>query len=50
MDRGAWWVTVHRVANSWTQLNRLSTAQYRAKKLHILPLLRIPVKKDDEEA
>ena len=20
MNRGAWWVTVHRVANSWTQL------------------------------
>ena len=20
MDRGAWWVTVHRVAKSWTQL------------------------------
>ena len=27
-----------------------STAQFRAKKLHILPLLRIPVKKDDEGA
>ena len=24
-DRGAWWVTVHRVTNSWTQLERLST-------------------------
>ena len=21
MDRGAWWVTVHRVAKSWTQLS-----------------------------
>ena len=21
MDRGAWWVTVHGVAKSWTQLN-----------------------------
>ena len=25
MDRGAWWVTVHRVAKSWTQLKRLTT-------------------------
>ena len=25
MDRGAWWVTVHRVAKRWTQLNQLST-------------------------
>ena len=24
MDRGAWWATVHEVANSWTQLKRLS--------------------------
>ena len=24
-DRGAWWVTVHRVTNSWTQLEWLST-------------------------
>ena len=23
-DRGAWWITVHRVAKSWTQLKRLS--------------------------
>ena len=23
MDRGAWWVTVHRVAKSWTRLERL---------------------------
>ena len=21
LDRGAWWATVHRVTNSWTQLN-----------------------------
>ena len=21
MDRGTWWVTVHRIAKSWTQLN-----------------------------
>ena len=25
MDRVAWWATVHGVAKSWTQLNRLST-------------------------
>ena len=24
MDRGAWWTTVHRVAQSWTQLKQLS--------------------------
>ena len=24
MDRGAWWATVHRVAQSWTQLKQLS--------------------------
>ena len=27
MDRGAWWAIVHGVAKSWTQLERLSTAQ-----------------------
>ena len=25
MDRGAWWATVHGVAESWTRLKRLST-------------------------
>ena len=53
MDRGAWWAKVHRGAKSQTRLNRLGsaqhrTAQFRAKKLHILPPLRTPVKKDDE--
>ena len=24
VDRGAWWATVHSIANSWTQLKRLS--------------------------
>ena len=24
-DRGAWWMTVHRVEKNWTQLKRLST-------------------------
>ena len=27
-DRGARWTTVHRVANSWTQLRRLSAAEH----------------------
>ena len=27
MDRGAWWVTVHGVAKSWTWLKQVSTAQ-----------------------
>ena len=26
MDRGAWWATVYGVAQSWTQLNRLSSS------------------------
>ena len=30
MDRGGWQATVHRVAQSWTQLKRLSTHPYRA--------------------
>ena len=25
VDRGSWWATVHRVAQSWTQLKQLST-------------------------
>ena len=25
MDRGAWWATVHKITNSWTQLKWLST-------------------------
>ena len=28
MDRGAWWVTVHGVAKSLIQLNRLSTGMW----------------------
>ena len=27
MDSGAWWATVHRVTESWTQLKQLSTGQ-----------------------
>ena len=26
MDRGTWWVTVHRVAQSWTLLKQLSSS------------------------
>ena len=29
MDRGAWWATVHRVAQSQTKLKRLSTRTFR---------------------
>ena len=28
MDRGAWWAAVHRVAQSWTRLKRLSMHAY----------------------
>ena len=33
MDRGAWWVTVQRVAKSWIQLKQLSMHTYQV--LHI---------------
>ena len=36
MNRGAWWATVHRVANSWTQLKRLST--HTTRPWEFLPL------------
>ena len=26
MDRGAWWAAVHRVAQSWTRLKRISSS------------------------
>ena len=26
MNRGAWWTTVHRVAQTWTRLKRLSSS------------------------
>ena len=29
MDKGAWWATVHRVANSQTQLTQLSTILFQ---------------------
>ena len=28
MDRGDWWVRVHGVGKSWTQLKRLNTTQH----------------------
>ena len=33
MDRGAWWATVHRVAQSWARLKRKACMQlvYRAE-------------------
>ena len=34
MDRGAWWAAVHRVAQSWTRLKRLSSSS--SSKLSIL--------------
>ena len=32
VDRGAWWTTVHRVAQSWTRLKRLSSSSRKRKK------------------
>ena len=37
MDRGAWWATVHGVAESQTRLKRLSTAA--SSKVHLFPFL-----------
>ena len=31
-DRGAWWAAVYGVAQSWTQLTRLSNSSSRVKK------------------
>ena len=39
MGRGAWWATVHRVAQSWTQLKRLAAA----KSLQSCPTLWDPI-------
>ena len=36
MDRGAWGATVHRVANSWTQLKRLSSSSSSAAFISLL--------------
>ena len=37
MDRGAWWATVHGVAESWTQLKRLSNAPHLLQKTSRYP-------------
>ena len=46
MDRGAWWITVHWVAESQTQLKRLCTHtpgnRYFSSVSHISPLLILP--------
>ena len=36
MDRGAWWVTVHRVAKSWTRLSQLGMHTPRRKGYGVL--------------
>ena len=37
MDRGAWWVTVHKITMSQTQLKRLSrTEQEKSGEVHVL--------------
>ena len=35
MDRGAWWATVHGVANSRTQLKELSTHPILSRSVHV---------------
>ena len=43
VDRGAWWAAVHRVAQSWTQLKRLSIAcivKQREPVMHALKILK----------
>ena len=32
VDRGAWWAAVHRFAQSWTRLKRLSRSSSRKRK------------------
>ena len=34
MDRGAWWATVYRVAQSWTRLKRLSALSINESRSH----------------
>ena len=36
LDRGAWWVTVHRVAESWTLLKWLSTQTHKSNTPYLL--------------
>jgi len=40
MDRGAWWATVHSVAESWPQLKQLSM---RTPFSHLLSLCRVVI-------
>ena len=40
MDRGAWWATIHRLAKSWTRLNRL--------KMHKVFLLKLGFKSQQD--
>ena len=35
MDRGAWWVPVHGVTQSWTQLSNLATAHLNTVKINL---------------
>ena len=45
MDKGAWWATVHRVANSWTLLSTHARTYYRYSFLHVFfALTSIPEK------
>ena len=41
MDRGAWQATVHRVAQSWTRLKRLSMAQIYERTWITMPQMRV---------
>ena len=42
MDRGAWWVTVHTVAKSRTQLKRLNTHKHIINILYEEPEIKLP--------
>ena len=44
MDRGAWWAIVHRVAQSWTQLKRLSTSWFLQELENMWPIWLFVVK------
>ena len=46
MHRGAWWATVHRVAESWTQLKRLSmhTCTHKREYVYLLNYRKIKEK------
>ena len=42
MDRGAWWVTVHNVSQSWTQLSKLA-------RMHANTIRNLPVRAVEED-